>query len=264
MFFVRVLGVTSVWLRVVGAELVMAAVWVSVFAAAGCIIRSRALRNLTYGLVGVLIIAGLAWVSWKPLLRNCAVRWSESYFRQSFKPNRDMYVCMDKDNWAWRYFGGTKGLPALQELSCDESLAPCGRNLASNLITHISYGRHLCSFDKYTRGTTWWWKKYLAYIREQDWIVLGRLHPVNTRFIIKKLEMAVQIHAMHMNGNLPDQLDDLFRTANGAPDQRDHVDASDMIDQWGTPIRYSKKGKHFKFRSAGPDCVFDTDDDITN
>ena len=129
---------------------------------------TRGKKIVICALAAVFIVAGLAWLSWRPLLRHWAIQDSVEYFRQQFRPNQDMYVCIAEDSWAWLHFGGTKGLPALQELSQDTSVAPCGRTLASNLVRRISSGQHLQSFDEMNRGMNWLARTYLAYIREQD------------------------------------------------------------------------------------------------
>jgi len=130
---------------------------------------TRMRRIAGYVLAGVLSLGLVAWFSWRPLLRHWIVRdYSSSYFREQFRPHQGMYVCMAEDSWAWNYFGGTKGLPLLRDLSRDESLAPCGRSLASNLIDRISSGEHLKSFEEMTRGGNWFYRNYLEYIRDQD------------------------------------------------------------------------------------------------
>jgi hypothetical protein len=129
---------------------------------------TRAKRNLIRTLVAVAIVAGLVYLSWRPLFRYWAIRNSAEHFRHQFRPNQDMYVCIDEDSWAWLHFGGTRGLPVLQELSQDSSLAPCGRALASNLVRRISYGQHLQSYDEMNRSMNWCGRIYIAYIREQD------------------------------------------------------------------------------------------------
>ena len=135
---------------------------------------TRAIRSLICTLSAILIVAGLALLSWRPLLRHWAIQDSADYFRQQFRPNQDGYVCIAEDEWAWLHFGGTKGLPVLRELSRDTALAPCGRTLASNLVRHISSGQHLQSFDEMNRGMNWLARTYLAYIREQDMEVLKK------------------------------------------------------------------------------------------
>jgi hypothetical protein len=49
--------------------------------------------------------------------------------------------------------------------------------------------------------------------------------------------------------SLPDSLEDLGRDVR-------------RLDEWATPIRYSHRGPVLTLRSAGPDRVFDTIDDI--
>jgi hypothetical protein len=65
------------------------------------------------------------------------------------------------------------------------------------------------------------------------------------------------------NGELPRNPDVLFQTSKQGriyldPDHKQHT----LVDSRGTPLRFTKQANHsFDLRSAGPDRIFETDDD---
>lgn len=94
--------------------------------------------------------------------------------------------------------------------------------------------------------------------------IIGNLEKASitaTRTSIANIEKAVQIFAMSHNGKLPDSLDELTV---GTDDNPGIMKPEALIDSWGTPFSYSKRGKTFTITSAGPDGEMGTADDLTN
>jgi len=94
--------------------------------------------------------------------------------------------------------------------------------------------------------------------------IIGALGDANisaTRTSIANIEKAVQVFAMKHNGKLPDNLDELTV---GTDDDPPILKPGSLVDSWGTPFGYSKRGKTFTITSAGPDFEMGTEDDLTN
>ena len=77
-----------------------------------------------------------------------------------------------------------------------------------------------------------------------------------TRSNIATIAEVVETFSMTNNGKLPDTLEELKQSG--------LLKESVLIDGWGKPFNYSKRGRSFTIISAGPDCEFGTMDDITN
>lgn len=60
---------------------------------------------------------------------------------------------------------------------------------------------------------------------------------------------------------LPKSLDELTK---GINDDVPLLKAGALNDAWGVPFEYKLQGKMFEIRSAGPDGVMNTEDDLTN
>ncbi|MBP5511743.1 MAG: type II secretion system protein GspG [Kiritimatiellae bacterium] len=82
-----------------------------------------------------------------------------------------------------------------------------------------------------------------------------------TRGSINTIEQAIQIFNMKHNGKFPDTLEELTQ---GTDENPGLLKEAALNDSWGTPFNYSHKGRKIVIVSAGPDCNFGTDDDITN
>ena len=82
-----------------------------------------------------------------------------------------------------------------------------------------------------------------------------------TRQSIANIATAVNMFEV-TNSGLPDSLDQLTRSdGNSAPPLK----PNQLNDAWGTPFQYKKVDKFtFEIRSAGPDKVMGTEDDLTN
>ena len=61
------------------------------------------------------------------------------------------------------------------------------------------------------------------------------------------------------HGQLPETEQDILRVIRVAKSPRP---ATPMLDPWGTHYRYETGADGYRLTSAGPDAVFDTDDDI--
>jgi len=82
-----------------------------------------------------------------------------------------------------------------------------------------------------------------------------------TRTSIGAIEQSVNIFAMKHNGKLPDTLEELTI---GTDDKPGLLKEGALSDSWGEPFGYTKQGKKFTIKSAGPDMEMGTEDDITN
>ncbi len=84
-----------------------------------------------------------------------------------------------------------------------------------------------------------------------------------TQETIATIGQALTTYSLDHNGKFPDQLAALTEGDDDNPPAIEGgVDA--LNDAWATPIQYEKRGKRFKLTSAGPDCEFGTEDDLTN
>ena len=82
-----------------------------------------------------------------------------------------------------------------------------------------------------------------------------------TRAMMKSICTATEMYKT-ANGVLPDNLEQLEERVEAMYNFR--IDKP-LHDGWGTPFRYTKIDEGtFEVRSAGPDEVMDTKDDITN
>ena len=63
---------------------------------------------------------------------------------------------------------------------------------------------------------------------------------------------------------LPDSLRDLLLTTNGfgGAGSAGYIKPEGVVDSWGQQLRLTTRSNWFEIRSAGPDGVFDTRDDI--
>ena len=93
-------------------------------------------------------------------------------------------------------------------------------------------------------------------------------HAENTRIngtkaTIDALKVAIGTYEMIV-GERPPTLDDLLKE--GDDDWPGPFLDEEIIpnDAWDRPFKYFMKGKRVKIKSAGPDGIFDTPDDLTN
>ncbi len=77
---------------------------------------------------------------------------------------------------------------------------------------------------------------------------------------IVNLEKAVSAYAIDRDGRFPATLQELVHTATN----QDGLLSEVPNDPWGTPYLYSVEGVRPFIRSAGPDRVFDTPDDVSS
>lgn len=77
----------------------------------------------------------------------------------------------------------------------------------------------------------------------------------------RAIEKAVQVYVASHNGKLPDSLEELVHPSDGSPQL---LEKNVLIDPWGKPIEYERKGSNFSIRSSGPDRMMRTEDDVTN
>ena len=80
-----------------------------------------------------------------------------------------------------------------------------------------------------------------------------------TRHSIANIETAVRMYEVTYR-NCPDSLDQLTRATDSHPAMMSGI----LKDPWGTQYRYSKTVGGYEIRSAGPDRMCETPDDITN
>ena len=83
-----------------------------------------------------------------------------------------------------------------------------------------------------------------------------------TRETIQTIGNAITTYSIDHGGKFPDSLTVLTEGTDDNPPIIDNVDG--LNDAWGTPIQYEKRGRRFKLTSAGEDCEFGTDDDLSN
>ncbi len=77
---------------------------------------------------------------------------------------------------------------------------------------------------------------------------------------IGSIETAV--HAFEFEARrYPKSLEELTRGINDNPPL---LKKAALNDSWGIPFEYKVKGKQFEIRSAGPDTIMNTEDDLTN
>jgi len=83
-----------------------------------------------------------------------------------------------------------------------------------------------------------------------------------TRANIKIISDSIQIFGMKHNSKLPSTLEELTEERDG---EEGLVSPAALIDAWGTPFKYTQKGRTgYEIRSAGRDGEFGNEDDITN
>ena len=70
-----------------------------------------------------------------------------------------------------------------------------------------------------------------------------------------------EVLEVYSNGKYPKTLDELTV---GINDERPILDQGALNDAWGNPFDYKAEGKKFSLRSAGPDELMNTEDDLTN
>jgi hypothetical protein len=86
------------------------------------------------------------------------------------------------------------------------------------------------------------------------------------RFTIKNIATGVDVFNVDC-GRLPKNLGELIVRPSDTDWNGPYLNVqsvSDLVDDWGTAIRYAVTGDGYEIRSAGPDRTFDTLDDITN
>ena len=82
-----------------------------------------------------------------------------------------------------------------------------------------------------------------------------------TRQSIANIKTAIQMYEV-TNSGLPESLEQLTVSDGTGPAP---LSKDQLNDSWGTPFQYKKIDKFtFEIRSAGPDRVMGTEDDITN
>jgi hypothetical protein len=104
---------------------------------------TKRLKWIGYSISGVFVLTASLFTTWLLGYPSRVINNGEMFVREAFQPGKDMYPCIHEGTWATWYFAGTRGLPALTDLSQDASLCPYGRDLATNLYQYISTGRHL-------------------------------------------------------------------------------------------------------------------------
>lgn len=83
----------------------------------------------------------------------------------------------------------------------------------------------------------------------------------SARVQIKNVEEALVAYSMKHGGKYPDSLEKLTEET----EDDDALLQGGVEDPWGTTLQFEKRGKKRpKIVSAGPDCEFGTEDDITN
>lgn len=89
----------------------------------------------------------------------------------------------------------------------------------------------------------------------------GDQRTVATEVAMRTLHAAVARYQTVV-GSRPASLDDLTREGVGG--LAEPILSSDAVpvDGWGNPLRYYGKGREVRFKSAGPDGVYNTVDDV--
>ena len=131
---------------------------------------TRRTKWIIWVLGGICAFVAAGWAFWLPLWTSLVVRHGADFFRDNFQPSRELHAAIHEDTWATWYFAGTKGLPVIMTLSQDASLIPSGRSTASNLLIHISTGRHLPAVRwALAEGhLPWVGRQYYGYLLKRD------------------------------------------------------------------------------------------------
>lgn len=141
--------------------------------------KTRVKKAMRVAIVTAFVITSMIWLIWMPVTASWMVRRSAKHFHDIYQPGKKMYACIHEDLFALE-FAGTKGLPAIEKLSKDESLIPSARNTASNLYAYISSGQHLPSFrHTLTNNPYWIGRQFGNYLLRKDTAYL-RKHVTQT------------------------------------------------------------------------------------
>ena len=81
-----------------------------------------------------------------------------------------------------------------------------------------------------------------------------------TKHSIGQITTVCEVYRIKV-GRYPRNLEDL---TNGINDEEPLLKAGSLNDAWGIPFEYKSEGKKYTIRSAGPDGVMNTEDDLTN
>ena len=88
--------------------------------------------------------------------------------------------------------------------------------------------------------------------------VVCEIHVSPTRSAISAIEQAARVYEIR-TGRFPDSLDQLIQPMGDRPAL---LDKKAITDAWGTRVSYKRTTDFFEIRSAGPDRVMNTEDDI--
>ncbi len=142
-------------------------------------IKTGAKKVTGVAFVTMFVIMSVIWFIWMPVTSSWMVRRSAKQFHDMYQPGKKMYACIHEDLFALE-FAGTKGLPAIEKLSKDESLIPSARSTASNLYAYISNGKHLPSFRHTLANNPYWiGRQFCNYLLKKDTVYL-REHVTQT------------------------------------------------------------------------------------
>jgi hypothetical protein len=141
--------------------------------------KTRYLKVTVVVIVTVLVITFMLWLIWLPVTASWMVRQNAKQYHDMYQPGEEMYACIHNDEFAI-WFAGTKGLPAIEKLSKDESLIPSARSSASNLYVYISSGQHLPSIRRILASNPYWLDRQFGnYLVKKDTVYLKEQIPPN-------------------------------------------------------------------------------------
>ena len=83
---------------------------------------------------------------------------------------------------------------------------------------------------------------------------------LDTQDRIYAIERAIQMHEMR-TGSFPKAVNELTVAIGN---RRPLLSKEALVDAWGTPFQIKLRGENYEVRSAGPDGIFNTGDDLTN
>jgi len=102
-----------------------------------------------------------------------------------------------------------------------------------------------------------------AYIRMRSSVDPKPPRGGSTRVILEQVHTAIQMYELD-TGVLPSELRFLIEKPKDDHWAGPYLKQFDFRDPWGTPVHYlPAQSNSFELISAGPDCQFGTDDDIT-
>jgi hypothetical protein len=141
--------------------------------------------------------------------------------------------------------------------------------ITTHLIKRISKGSRLLGYTTLTLGGGLCLSIILGtiYYHYVGYGAYNKAHKkmINTCSLLREIETNCNAYAA-VHNKLPESKELVISAFKeyAHPEGNKNIQQGDLVDSWGTPIKIKVEGEKVAVRSAGPDRIFNTKDDLTN